>query len=70
MGLHDMHGNLYECADGHADTVQGGVDPKEPESGGSWTDIASQCRAAERFWTDPGYCFNYLGFRPALVPAK
>ena len=76
-GLHDMHGNVIEwCADWYADTLQGGVDPKGPQSGayrvsrgGGWVSyIAAFCRAAYRLRISPGDRKDCLGFRPALVP--
>ena len=74
-GLHDMHGNASEwCADWYSDTLQGGVDPRGPETGdkrvalgGSWFSIASRCRAASRRSAPQGCHESYLGFRPALV---
>ncbi|WP_397382564.1 formylglycine-generating enzyme family protein [Prosthecobacter sp.] len=77
-GLHDMHGNVSEwCADWHDFKLQGGVDPKGPESGayrvirgGSWSSYASLCRAAYRYGYAPGFRSSLLGFRPALVPSR
>lgn len=77
-GLHDMHGNVWEwCADWYEDTLKGGTDPAGPSSGvsrvyrgGSWSDVASRCRAAIRNRFDPGFRAYNLGFRPALVPSR
>lgn len=76
-GLHDMHGNVIEwCADWYADTLQGGVDPKGPQSGayrvfrgGGWVSyIAAFCRAAYRMKKSPDGRSDCVGFRLALVP--
>ncbi|MCF7788328.1 MAG: formylglycine-generating enzyme family protein [Prosthecobacter sp.] len=77
-GLHDMHGNVSEwCADWHDFKLQGGVDPKGPESGvyrvdrgGSWFSYAAGCRAALRGRVVPYYRNRRLGVRPALVPSR
>jgi formylglycine-generating enzyme required for sulfatase activity len=78
LGLYDMHGNVWEwCADWREDTLKGGIDPVGPSSGalrvsrgGSWSSVASFCRAALRLWYGPGYRDYNLGFRPALVPSR
>ena len=50
-GLYDMHGNVCEwCLDWKADSLEGGVDPKGPETGtrrlkrgGTWSSFALDC---------------------------
>jgi formylglycine-generating enzyme required for sulfatase activity len=75
-GLYDMHGNVAEwCADWYDDRLQGGLDPKGPESGknrvlrgGSWQTIPSACRAADRpCFGVPNLSGDDIGFRTAIV---
>jgi formylglycine-generating enzyme required for sulfatase activity len=64
-GLYDMHGNVSEwCEDMYDASGSSRVG-----RGGSWLLSASDCRAANRSWSDPGRRSNLLGFRPAPVPA-
>ena len=57
-----MHGNVGEwCLDHHS---EGGS--HRVFRGGSWSNDAANCRAAYRSRSDPGFRFNYLGFRLAL----
>ena len=76
-GLHNMHGNVCEwCSDWYGDYPNGAVtDPTgavEGSSrvfrGGSWADVAEDCRSAARHFDDPSNRGNAgLGMRVSLV---
>lgn len=77
-GLHDMAGNVSEwCWDWFSSSyyaVSPGIDPRGPEAGdtagrvlrgGSWADLASYCRTADRYSDVPLYAGSLMGFRVA-----
>ena len=77
FGLHDMHGNVWECCnDWKADYPAGAVtDPKGPATGkyrvlrgGSFFYNDSAARSSYRFDLSPTIRFNFNGFRLARTP--
>lgn len=72
FGLYDMHGNVWEwCNDYFGEyLVQEQKDPQgAPLSvnrifrGGSWRNLASNCRSAYRGRSNPSLSYSYVGFR-------
>jgi formylglycine-generating enzyme required for sulfatase activity len=78
-GFYDMHGNVREwCLDWYAAYPGGSVsDPAGAEigqfridRGGSWGDLAGNCRAALRHFMKPTAMGSGVGFRLALAPVR
>jgi formylglycine-generating enzyme required for sulfatase activity len=76
LGLHDMHGNVWEwCEDTSIDSHEGApadgtarvIESAEYRvfRGGSWSGSARAARSACRGWLRPGLRVSFLGFRPA-----
>ena len=70
MGLHDMHGNVYEWCSDCYDRLLGRIAPVGPEGckyrvlrGGSWENEPLKCRSAYRDFDIASRRRNGLGFR-------
>jgi formylglycine-generating enzyme required for sulfatase activity len=74
LGLHDMHGNIWQwCADWYRSDYyenSSAKDPSGPERGGSrvirggsWCVTAKECRSAYRGNESPGFRDGTIGFR-------
>jgi len=75
LGLHDMHGNVWEwCQDWYYPRLIGGIDPEGPANGtervlrgGAFSSPESELRAARRSRLDPTAAYSSVGFRVAIV---
>ena len=75
-GLYDMHGNVWEwCLDSHGGYPSGAVTdpfvtggPYRVIRGGGWLNSSYYCRSAIRYYNDPGFAVNNVGFRVVLAP--
>ncbi len=79
LGLHDMHGNVWEWVeDWHSYTYYSESPPADPSGppagsmrvlrGGGFNNSPSTCRASVRFEQVPDARLFNLGFRPARTP--
>jgi formylglycine-generating enzyme required for sulfatase activity len=81
LGLHDMHGNVWEWVEdayvGDASSVVMDADYGHPVNhsgsyrvlrGGSWSEVERYLRSASRGISDPGYRSGELGFRLERAP--
>jgi formylglycine-generating enzyme required for sulfatase activity len=77
FGVYDMHGNVWEwCQDGWHENYDGaptdgraweqGSDNQRVVRGGSWLDLAGDCRAAFRFRSAPDIRDDGVGVRVAV----
>ncbi|MBQ2788532.1 MAG: formylglycine-generating enzyme family protein, partial [Thermoguttaceae bacterium] len=71
-GLHDMHGNVWEWCeyDEKSNNARNPIDEAlrafRMFRGGSWCNIAEDCRSARRCFSDPTSLNGHIGFRLVL----
>jgi uncharacterized protein (TIGR02996 family) len=79
MGIHDLHGNVWEwCSDWFDEAYYERGPARDPPGppdgtvhlirGGSWDSLGESCRAANRRYESLEYRNSVLGFRAALAP--
>jgi len=81
FGLYDMHGNVWEwCQDTYHTSYEGA--PKDGSAwvdndnryhllrGGSWHINSGFCRSAVRYFNNPAYSHDSIGFRVVCVAAR
>jgi serine/threonine protein kinase/formylglycine-generating enzyme required for sulfatase activity len=70
LGLHDMHGNVWEWCDGLYDPKDPAPGPRRSIRGGCWVDdLGGNGRAAVRQAAAPGARSHFFGLRVARVPS-
>ncbi|MEI7901287.1 MAG: formylglycine-generating enzyme family protein [bacterium] len=77
-GIHDMHGNVWECCmDSYSPSSHGGTDPVCIRSnfarmarGGSWSCDTEHCRSGFRTMFNPHGESNILGFRIVVAESN